>query len=68
MLYGGVGLKTYRQKLQDLVYEYHRRTQQQNGLPFDPAEWGDREQGLRTSRQRREQLVNCTTHSEEGNV
>jgi hypothetical protein len=68
MLYGGSRLKTYRQKLQDLVYDYHRRTQQQNGLPFDPVEWSDREHRLRSSRQRGEQLLNCTTHSEEGNV
>jgi len=68
MLYGGSGLKTYRQKLQALVYEYHRCTQQQDSLPFDPVEWSDREHGLRTSRQRGEQLLNCMTHSEEGNV
>lgn len=68
ILYGGFRLKTYRQKLQSLVYDYHRRTQQQNGLPFDPVEWSDREHGLRSSRQRGEQRLNCTTHSEEGNV
>lgn len=68
MLYRGFELKTYRQKFQALVYDHHRRTQPQNGLPFDPVEWSDREHGLRSSCQRGEQLLNCTTHSEEGNV
>ena len=64
----GIDSKTYRQKLQDLVYEHHGHAQQQDSLPFDPVEWCNREHRLPTSRQPGEQLVNGTTHGEERNV
>ena len=66
------GHETYREKLQDFVNEYYRRAQQQNGLPFDPVQWYNRENRLRASPfiNKVKYFISSgrTTHVQEGNI